>query len=240
MPNWEFHGVVVEEIDAHELAFRERIRDAIQMGGKSGVMSEKTGIPTSTLNKYVALRSSPNGINAWKIAQAIGSTVEELVSGEVPKKRKNSQLGESASMQSTNLVAIPRYDVQAAAGDGIIPTNEKAEEAISIARSFLRDVGANPNACIVLESRGDSMLPTIPGGSLLVVDRSKIEIEDEMVFVFRAGPGIKVKRAMWRVDGNLDLVSDNEVAGYPPETFGPDRADELAPIGQVMLVLRQP
>ncbi|MFD1200013.1 helix-turn-helix transcriptional regulator [Brucella gallinifaecis] len=82
------------------------------------------------------------------------------------------------------------------------------------------------------------MLPTIPGESLLVVDRSKIEIEDELVFVFRVGRGIKVKRAVRRVDGCLDLVSDNE--NYPLETYGPDRADELAPIGQVMLILREP
>lgn len=240
MPYWEYYGFVLEEFDAQEIAFRERVRDAIQAGGKSGTMSEKTGIPISTLNKYVALRSSPNGLNTWKIAQAVGSSVEEIVSGQPLASHENSQLGESRSVHPADVISIPRYDVQAAAGDGIVPVSENADGAISIARSILRNAGANPNACIVLESRGDSMLPTIPGGSLLIVDRSKIEIEDEMVFVFRAGPGIKVKRAMWRVDGNLDLVSDNEVAGYPPETFGPDRAYELAPIGQVMLILRQP
>jgi|GEM_PF-5481771 len=69
MPNWE------------EDTFRERVRDAIQAGGKSGVMSKKTGIPVDTLNKYVALRSTPSAINALKIAQALGLTLEQLANG---------------------------------------------------------------------------------------------------------------------------------------------------------------
>lgn len=69
MPNWE------------EDAFRERVRDAIQAGGKSGVMSKKTGIPVDTLNKYVALRSTPSAINALKIAEALGLTLEQLAGG---------------------------------------------------------------------------------------------------------------------------------------------------------------
>lgn len=69
MPNWE------------EDTFRERVRDAIQAGGKSGVMSKKTGIPVDTLNKYVALRSTPSAINALKIAEALGLTLEQLAGG---------------------------------------------------------------------------------------------------------------------------------------------------------------
>ncbi|WP_107339224.1 LexA family transcriptional regulator [Agrobacterium pusense] len=69
MPNWE------------EDTFRERVRDAIQAGGKSGVMSKRTGIPVDTLNKYVALRSTPSAINALKIAEALGLTLEQLAGG---------------------------------------------------------------------------------------------------------------------------------------------------------------
>lgn len=71
MPNWE------------EDAFRQRVRDAIQAGGKSGVMSKKTGIPVDTLNKYVSLRSTPSAINALKIAEALGLSLEQLVSQDV-------------------------------------------------------------------------------------------------------------------------------------------------------------
>lgn len=67
--------------EGEDKLFRERVRDAIQAGGKSGIMSTKTGIPVGTLNKYVALRSVPSATNALKIAKAVGLTVEELASG---------------------------------------------------------------------------------------------------------------------------------------------------------------
>lgn len=82
IPNWACYGAVVsEKIDAEEMLFRERVRDAIQAGGKSGVMARKTGIPVGTLNKYVSLRSTPSAPNALKIAQAVGLSVEELAAG---------------------------------------------------------------------------------------------------------------------------------------------------------------
>ncbi len=65
-----------------ELRFKEAVRDAIQAGGKSGVMAKKTGIPVGTLNKYVSLRSTPSATNAIKIAAALGISVEQLARGE--------------------------------------------------------------------------------------------------------------------------------------------------------------
>lgn len=226
--------------------FRENVRKAIKNGGGPKIMASKTGIPIGTINKYVAMTSAAPLANVMKICEANGLTVDALLSGNHRSESETEALAafsarpvEEGLARSTTMITLPRYDVQAAAGDGIIPISENSEESgISIARSFLRNIGAQPASCVILETKGDSMLPAIPGGSLLIVDRSKTEIEDDMVFVFRVGPGIKVKRAVWRIDGNLDLVSDNEK--YPPETYGPDRADEIAPIGQVMLILRHP
>lgn len=65
-----------------EDVFRQRVRDAIQFGGKSKTMAEKTGIPVGTLNKYVAMTSTPSVENTHKIAQALGITIEQLARGE--------------------------------------------------------------------------------------------------------------------------------------------------------------
>ncbi len=194
-----------------------------------------------TLGGYERGDSAPDHKFLSMYKQRFSINLEWLLTGEGQMKQDSDE-GEtegSVVKMSSDMISLQRYDVQAAAGEGIIPIGETAEDSgISIARSFLRTLGAHPNSCVILESKGDSMLPAIPGGSLLIVDRSKTDIEDERVFVFRVGPSIKVKRAVWRIDGKLDLVSDNEK--YPPETYGPDQADEIAPIGQVMLILREP
>ncbi|MCX2697043.1 XRE family transcriptional regulator [Ochrobactrum chromiisoli] len=211
------------------------------------VFATDLGISKNTLAYYERGERTPDATTLAAYRDRFGININWLVAGEGPMRSESTNAFESngkdtetkLTQVSPDMISLQRYDIQAAAGDGIIPVGENGEDSgISIARSFLRRIGAHPNSCVLLESKGDSMLPSIPGGSLLVVDRSKTEIEDDMVFVFRVGPGIKVKRAVWRIDGNLDLVSDNDK--YPPETYGPDRADEIAPIGRVMLILREP
>ena len=111
---------------------------------------------------------------------------------------------------------------------------------IVLARSFIRRLGGIPEQCHIIFARGESMLPTIPEGSLLLIDRSKVMIEDNAVFVFRVGEMLKVKRARWRIDQRLDLVSDNQLNGYPPETYSRSDLEFIAPLGRVICIMRGP
>lgn len=140
-----------------------------------------------------------------------------------------------------DFVRIPSFKVLASAGDGLVPVDEFEEpDDVILARSFIRRLGASPDQSQVIFAKGESMLPTIPDGSLLLVDRSKTLIDDNGVFVFRVGEGIKVKRARWRADQRIDLVSDNQLAGYPPETYTRDELAAIVPLGRVMCVMRAP
>lgn len=140
-----------------------------------------------------------------------------------------------------NMVRIKHYNVSASAGTGLVPVDEHEEQDdIILARSFLRRLGATPDQSQVIFARGESMLPTIPDGSLLLIDRSKTHLVEGGVFVFRVGEGIKVKRARWRADQRIDLLSDNQLAGYPPETYTRDEIASIVPLGRVMCVMRVP
>lgn len=141
--------------------------------------------------------------------------------------------------EGVDMVQIPLYDVQAAAGSGLIPKEDDLHKSVAFSRAFLRSISAKPESCVMLEAKGESMLPTIPDGAFMIVDQSKTDIVDDQVFVFRVGPGIKVKRANWRMDGSLELRSDNEQNGYPAEVIGEDIADDLSVIGQVLTLLRK-
>ncbi|WP_138145052.1 hypothetical protein [Brucella sp. 10RB9215] len=68
------------ELDEVEV-FRARVRDAIQNGGGVSIVSQKTGIPIGTLNKYVAQTSTASFTNAAKIAVAVGISLEEMAFG---------------------------------------------------------------------------------------------------------------------------------------------------------------
>lgn len=191
-------------------------------------------ISEKTLGNYERGDNEPDASVLLAYKQVYGVDVAWLLTGDGP------MFSESAMpVAGADLVQIPLFDVQAAAGSGLIAREDGLHTSVAFSRAFLRSIGAKPESCIMLEAKGESMLPTIPDGAFMIIDQSKTEIVDDQVFVFRVGPGIKVKRANWRMDGSLELRSDNEQNGYPKEVIGDDVADDLSVIGQVLSLLRK-
>lgn len=198
------------------------------------VFAAQLGVSKTTLGSYEKGETEPTASVLDSYRHAFGANILWIISGE------GEMFTESAAVtEGVDMVEIPLYDVQAAAGAGVIPREDGRFNTVAFSRTFLRGIGAKPESCIMLEAKGESMLPTIPDGAFMIVDQSKTNIVDDEVFVFRVGPGIKVKRANWRMDNTLQLKSDNEDAGYPPEIIGEGSAHELAVIGQVLSLLRK-
>lgn len=147
----------------------------------------------------------------------------------------------SRDLDQPNFVRLPIFsEVHASAGPGTVPISEQANNVVAFDRAFLRDRGGNPEKCSIIFARGTSMKPTIPDGSILVVDHSQREIDNGCIYVFNVSDRLLVKRARWRMDGRLELVSDNADEGYPVETFGPDAVDDLRVVGRVVYFCRTP
>ncbi|WP_235824299.1 XRE family transcriptional regulator [Brucella anthropi] len=196
--------------------------------------ADQLGVSKNTLASYERGETEPTASVLDAYRQNFGANVLWIVTGD------GAMFTESATVtDGVDMVEIPLYDIQAAAGTGLIPKEDGLHNTVAFSRAFLRSIGAKPENCVMLEAKGDSMLPTIPNGAFMIVDQSKQDIVDEEVFVFRVGSGLKVKRAYWRMDNNLELRSDNEANGYPPEIIGRNMAEDLAVIGQVLSLLRK-
>lgn len=141
--------------------------------------------------------------------------------------------------RSDSMIRLPMFDeVRASAGPGVVPTSERAESVVSFDRQFLRDRGAVPERCSVIETRGDSMQPTIPDGSLLIVDHSQTEVSGGAIFVIGVSDTVLVKRVRLRFDGSVELASDN--TAYAPEIINRDQLADLRVIGKVVYYCRTP
>lgn len=246
-----------------ELSLRARIAEAITAGGGVTSMAARTGIPPGTLSKYAAKTSTASFSNAAKIAAAAKVGLDAIAFGRSPlDTMQTSALAERAGdlsiardahreastpslsndLDRPDFVTLPIYtEIRASAGPGAtVPASEHADGVVAFARPFLRDQGANPDRCSIIWARGTSMTPTIPDGSILVVDHSQIDVENGCIYVFNVCDRLLVKRARWRMDGRLELVSDNTAEGYPIETFGPSEADDLRVVGRVVYFCRIP
>lgn len=140
---------------------------------------------------------------------------------------------------ASNLVALCFYtEVWASAGFGARPITERPHAAIALDRQFLRDLGANPDSCSIIRATGDSMQPTIPDGSMLVVDHQQSEVKNGHIMIIALEDDLLVKRCRRRLDGLVELISDNPA--YPPETIGRDTIQQLRVVGRVVYFCRVP
>ncbi len=149
------------------------------------------------------------------------------------------ELGQIEVIDRDELYAhIPVYDASLSAGPGSINGSEEIVDALAFRRDWLVKVGVDPSRAVIARATGDSMLPCISDGDLLLIDRSKTlpppppKSEHDRrapIFAVVHNGEAKVKRVQL-VDRDLAmLLSDNP--DHSP-TFA--HADSLTIIGKVV------
>lgn len=117
---------------------------------------------------------------------------------------------------TSNVVLIPFYSAKAAAGAGAELPSYPEKDVIYFDKRLLQNVlGINQENAAFITAKGDSMLPLINDGDLLLVDSSVQNIINGKVFVVKDGNDLRVKRLKQEWNGDIYLISDNEK--YPPE-----------------------
>ena len=232
-----------------EIALRGRVADAIALGGGVTVMAAKTGVPTGTLSKYTAKTSTASFANAAKIAAAAGIPLDSIAfgGGELSTafyasalRRSIERVSDAADrrgfgvddLDQPGMVSIPLYDeVRPSAGPGSTATSETPTTRVAFERHWLAEIGVQTDSAVILPAQGDSMEPTIMNGSPMLVDTSKTEVQNGYIYVIAVENDLLVKRVRRRLDGRIDLISDNRA--YDPETLDTASLQQLRVIGRV-------
>ena len=115
-----------------------------------------------------------------------------------------------------------------AAGGGSVADLVPRAGVVWFRRDWLQRLGLDPAQCAVLRMQGESVEPTIPAGSSILVDRSRTRRRDGQILVVRTAEGMVVKRAVKGNDGGWQLVCDHPA--WEPVTF----PDDAVILGRVM------
>lgn len=110
------------------------------------------------------------------------------------------------------LANVPRLDVGAAAGAGVLADSDRAVAAIAFDRAWLRGLGVSPAQAAILRVEGDSMAPTLGHGDEILVDSADAaERLRDGVYVLRRDGALLVKRLDCAAirQGSVGIVSDN-------------------------------
>ena len=104
-------------------------------------------------------------------------------------------------------------------------------ESLELPDCFLTMLGGKENLKNIdaINVVGDSMEPTLNSNNIIFVDKTKNDISRDGIYAFTTNHGLFVKRVQKRVDGLLDIISDNK--DYPVQIL---KKDELNILGKVI------
>ncbi|MBT5935036.1 LexA family transcriptional regulator [Sulfurimonas sp.] len=135
-------------------------------------------------------------------------------------------------IEATNKFYMVKYfsDVNASAGGGGDNECEEIQE-LEIPEQFVFMLGGERELTNIeaINVSGDSMEPTFSYNDIVFINRTKKDLNRGGVFTIRTEAGLFIKRIQTRIDGQVDVISDNSV--YSTQTLKPS---ELEVIGRVV------
>ena len=172
-------------------------------------VSEAIAEATSQKKEKVTLEQFGAALGVSK--QYVGQIKnKELNSSQIERLEKFLKVN-FTKVNNNDCVDIPvRGNLSASLGQGIEIVDETQTGVYSVSRKLMKDVGANPNDTDFVPCEGDSMFPTIEGGSLLMVDRSKKEVFDGKIYCVRLNGNLIAKRLQFIPPNSVKVISDNK------------------------------
>lgn len=142
-------------------------------------------------------------------------------------------------LSGTDFARVPFHEAALAAGGGIANDTEELVGQLAFRRSWLKRLGVSASSAVLARASGDSMVPTIQDGDILLIDRANAKPPQALrspkdtrpatIYAVLHDGAARVKRIELAPGGSLALLSDNPA--FAPE-FHP--ASSVAIIGKVV------
>lgn len=210
-------------------------------GGKHTIFAKKAGIPPSTFQGYLQGRM-PHVDHLLRIRETYGANIDWIMSGEGSiyvqgegrvKETSETPITPEEEEEGREYVRVPRYEVAASAGGGAFVESEQIVDYLSFRSEWVRNaLGVSLNALALINVIGDSMEPTLSDGDVVLLDTTLRGVQDSAIYVMQLNGTLLVKRIQHRLDGSLEVMSDN--SRYKPETVSGEAINQLKIIGRVV------
>ena len=107
-------------------------------------------------------------------------------------------------------------EINVSAGGGAYENNDNFE-SLEVPTYFVKRLGGKENLKNIdaINVVGDSMEPTLNDDNIIFLDKTKSDCTRDGIYAFTTTHGLFVKRIQKRVDGKLDIISDNK--DYPSQ-----------------------
>jgi phage repressor protein C with HTH and peptisase S24 domain len=183
------------------------------------------GVPIGVLRSVQAGRDTPYS-NLKALSDALGL---EFYIGP-PREQAQAP---AIEISDTSFRLVNRLDGEVAAGNGHINYEAAPVDRLAFSKDWLKREGISAGDCFLVSVKGDSMLPQIGNGDLVMIDTRRKEIRSGRVYAMNDGDqGARIKRLEVIPDVGFILRSDNPA--YEPEYRTGENAKDVDIIGQVV------
>lgn len=219
------------------------------MGVSQGYIGNIEAGRSEPSRNFLQLLSERFGVSSDWILYGVGVPFTERASGfetrKAGKRIEPPNLGAPVSgdfrFGTEDFFLVERMDLNVSAGLGLLPVNGGESEMLAFPRSWVLRNRVNPDLAVLVRVKGDSMAPTLPDGSLILVDGMDKDLRKEGIFAFNRGEESYVKRLVPigpETNGQLasiKIMSDNPA--YRPDALVGAEMESIRLVGRVRCVI---
>lgn len=217
----------------------DEIEKALEKRGLSAAAASKLAAGHFSLIKN--MKASKAGGKRYSV-ETIEKLAEVLDLEFYFGPRRDTGPVQQIMLDGNEFAQIPVHEAGLAAGCGIANGEAEVSGHLAFRRSWLKEIGVAASSAVLARAWGDSMVPTIKSGDMLLIDsarsevpvraRSKHDHRPGQIYAILDDGMARVKRIERPEDGLLILTSDNPACGA--EALTGQRMKSLNIIGRVM------
>jgi len=202
----------------------EKLRDVLSSEKKDGKVFDKeiaTALDLTSVNfATMKKRNSVPFSNILDFCAVKKISINWLLYGQDP----------SSLIDSTDKYWIKYFPTVSVSAGGGAYDEEDDYEKLDLPDFFVNIIGGKENVKNIeaINVTGDSMEPTLNNGNIIFIDKTKQNVSKDGIYAFINENGLFVKRIQRRVDGGLDVISDNKE--YPMQIVNKDGINVLGKV----------
>ena len=214
------------------------IRRLVKFAGTTpAAVAKRAGVAVTTINRpFTGTSPSRLGRAVLEKLQAAYPDFPGWAAGEVSDRLLPFR--HAAAEPDADLVQIDSIDLSYGLGGTFVNVAPVDVEKVSFSRSWLRQfTHSAPHHLSSTQGIGDSMQPTIHDRDVVIFDRSRTRLDDELtdrIWVCAFGEIGMIKRLRQLPDGSVRIMSDNQSVRDEIAADG-----DLHLIGRVVAVVRR-
>lgn len=203
-----------------QVASRVR-RSAQSLGWNSADLASRLGLPSSSMSNYWT------GKRMWP-TELLVPLAEHL------QTRVATLLGAVDREGTGDLVAVSEIDLAYGMG-GSFADGPVEAQTLHFPRAWLETITTSPPSQLTFaRGRGDSMVPTLLDGDIVLIDRSQRTVrEQDAIWAFTVGDIAMIKRVRLRGE-TVHILSDNDRVPADEASI-----EEVHVVGRVVFIGRR-